>query len=380
MRLATTLTFAISLSVVLAAASVGGPRGLQMKAEAAPPTSHMVAAFSLPQNGQQLVKHELVPGESLRDIAERYAVPVDAIVRLNDLDPKRPLFWPGQQLKVWTQRPERARERRLYVVGPKDTWDSIAEHFRIDAAAVVRWNPPLEQPKAKGKLSQAQAQPKPGQQLTIWLEPEIAAELPPPSFTLKQVPTGAQSVGFPDKGALRDGVPIPDNPELYTVRRQKHAYGSTHAIEILQRALAVFRARTGYTDEIVLGDMSQFGGGRYGPHKSHRSGRDIDLVLPMHSVREGGQYKRKLDFVAIWHMVRAFVETGEVRYVFLSRMQQSGLYKAAKACGATAAELDEIVQYPRAKKVGIVRDAPGHTAHMHVRFVCGPDEAECKER
>jgi len=375
MRLGTTLlTFGMSLA--LAAPSNSG--GLQRKAQAAPPTSHMVAAFSLPQNGQQLVKHELVPGESLRDIAERYSVSVDAIARLNDLDPKRPLFWPGQQLKVWTQRPERAREKRLYVVGAKDTWETIAERFRIEAAALTKWNPQLGQPK-KPKPKQP-LQPKPGQQLTIWLEPEIAAELPAPNFTLKQVVTGAQSVGFPDSGVLRDGVPIPENPELYTVRRQNHAYGSTHAIEVLQRALAVFRARTGYAEEIVLGDMSQLGGGRYGPHKSHRTGRDIDLVLPMHTVREGSGYKRKLDFVTIWHMVRAFVETGEIRYVFLSRAQQGGLYKAAKACGATAAELDQIVQYPRTKKVGIVRDAPGHTAHMHVRFVCGPEEAECRER
>jgi len=338
---------------------------------AAPPTPRVVAAtLSLPSNAQW-VDHEVVAGESLNEIADRYAVSASSILRWNKLDMNRPQFWPGQQLRVLTQLPGRQREKLPYVVRATDTWGTIAERYHVDEAALRRnWNP-----KEKRLL--------PGRQLTIWIEPEVAHDLPIPNFTLKPVATGAVSVGFPDNGRLRSGVQIPDNPELYTVRNVEHAYGSSHAIGVLQQAIATFRVRTGYDQPIYLWDMSMRSGGRYGPHRSHRSGRDIDIGLPLQAQlkRIPGQVpKKSVDWTALWHMVRAFIETGEVRYVFLSRIQQANLYRAAKACGASNEELDHWLQFPRFKKVAVVRDAPGHTGHLHVRFLCGPDEADCKER
>ena len=76
-----------------------------------------------------------------------------------------------------------------------------------------------------------------------------------------------------------------------------------------------------------------------------------------------------MDWEATWHLIRAFIESGEVRYVFLSRQRQISLYKAALSCGATPEELEPIIQYPRTEKVGIVRHSPGHTGHIHVRFI-----------
>ena len=343
---------------------------------AAPPTPRVVAAtLSLPSNAQW-INHEVVFGESLNEIAERYAVSVGSILRWNKLDPNRPQFWVGEQLRVLTQLPGRQRNKFSYVVRTNDSWVSVAERFQVDQSALRRnWNP-----KEK-KLT-------PGRQLTIWVEPDVTPDLPVPKFTLKPVADGAVSVGFPDNGRLLAGVPIPDNPELYTIRNVEHAYGSTHAIGVLQQAIATFRVRTGYDQPIYLWDMSMRSGGRYGPHRSHRSGRDIDIGLPLQAQVKGkpvpvaGQAAQKsVDWTALWHMVRAFIETGEVRYVFLSRIQQSNLYRAAKACGATNEELEHWLQYPRFKKLGVVRDAPGHTGHLHVRFLCGPDELDsCKER
>ena len=42
-------------------------------------------------------------------------------------------------------------------------------------------------------------------------------------------------------------------------------------------------------------------------------------------------------------------------------------------------ELDRVIQYPRFEKTAIVRHAPGHGSHLHVRFMCGPDEGDCKD-
>jgi murein endopeptidase len=177
-----------------------------------------------------------------------------------------------------------------------------------------------------------------------------------------------------------NGVLIPENPKLYSLRNLEHAYGSTHAIDVLQHGIASFRAETGYDRQVIIWDMSMPRGGRFGPHKSHRTGRDVDIALLLKpGFLPGTSERHSVDWEAMWHLIRAFIRTGEVRYVFLARMHQVSLYKAAKACGATAEELDLIVQYPRSTKVGIVRHSPGHTGHLHVRFTCGVNEFGCLE-
>ena len=60
---------------------------------------------------------------------------------------------------------------------------------------------------------------------------------------------------------------------------------------------------------------------------------------------------------------------------------QRRLYKAAKHAGASEEELDMLLQYPRgsAANLGLVRHAPGHEGHIHVRYPCGPAEPECAD-
>lgn len=335
---------------------------------AAPPIARVVAAtVSLPPKAQW-ISHEIVNGESLGQIADRYAVSVGSILRWNNLDPNRPVFWVGEQLKIQTQLPDRVRTKYQYIVRPNDTWNAIAKRFQVEESALRKfWNP------SETTLTM-------GHQLTIWLESDATPEpFPQPDFTLQPVPEGAVSTGYPDSGKLVDGVLIPTNPKLYTIRNPEHAFGSTHAIGVLQQAIATFRLHTGFDREILLWDMSQKKGGRFGPHKSHRSGRDIDIALPIRSTLIPGTTMHQVDWESTWHLVRTFIETGEVRYVFLSMPQQAALYKAARSCGASLEELDRVMQYPRTAKVGIIRHSPGHEGHLHVRFMCGPQEDSCLE-
>jgi LysM repeat protein len=337
---------------------------------AAPPSAaaRMVAAVATPSTFW--VTHEVVAGERLSEIAARYAVSPLSILRWNKLDPNRPQFWAGEQLRIQTTLPDRVRHKLSYLVRPYDSWEKIAQRFGVDRNALEHFWNPQEQPLL------------PGHQLTVWVESgsvEHPAD-PDPEFPLVEVPPGGHSVGYPDRGRLVDGVQIPPNPTLYSIRNLDHAYGSTHAIRVMQRSIAEFRTKTGYDRPVVIWDMSQKKGGHFGPHHSHRTGRDVDIALLLRPGFEPGTTaKGAVDWEAIWHLVRAFVASGEVKYVFLSRPQQFGLYKAAKACGATSEELDAILQFPRTTKVGIVRHSPGHTGHIHVRFTCGADEVGCEE-
>jgi murein endopeptidase len=361
-----------SVACVTAAAVAAalGQTPVVSPASAAPPARVLAAnTIALPPSSQWIT-HEIVNGERLDEIAERYAVSVGSILRWNKLDPKRPLFWIGQQLRVQTQLPDRVRTKITYSVRFGDSWSSIAEQFHVDSATLRRlWNT-QEKELHVGHL------------LTIWMEPEVTPpSLPTPSFDLVPVPEGGMSVGYPDAGRLAHGVPIPENPLLYTIRNPEHAFGSTHAIRVLQESIATFRAETGYNQKLLLWDMSTKKGGRFGPHRSHRTGRDIDIGLPlkpgvMHGILPSVD---QVDWEAAWLLVRSLIESDQVRYIFLSRPQQAGLYAAAKACGATREELERLIQFPRNERIGIVRHSPGHTGHLHVRFLCGAEEPDCQE-
>ena len=355
----------VGLAAAIAAFLVSGVR-----LHAAPPAG-LVAATTPPS--AQWIVHEVIPGERLSDVADRYAVSAASITRWNRIDPTATHDVTGARLRVQTQLPGRQRDKLSYVVREGDSWARIARRYYVDAGTLEKiWN--------HGVTTL-----KPGDRVLVWVEPGVVPKEDPPEITvadlLVPVPAGASSFGWPNSGRLMNGVLIPENPKLYTIRNVDHGYGSTHAIEVMQRGLAAFRLKTKYEGEVLIWDMSMQRGGRFGPHRSHRSGRDVDIALPLLPglPQSTPRANDAIDWVATWHLVKAFIETGDVKYIFLSRSRQAALYKVAEAEGYTPEQLEELMQFPRREKLGIVRHSPGHNCHLHVRFGCGPDEERCME-
>lgn len=355
--------------IVFAAALVAVVVGAETL-RAAPPLG--VTAATAPPSSEWIL-HEVIPGERLTHIAERYAVSPESIQRWNRLDPKAQRDLTGRRLRIQTRLPAKQRDKLSYVVRKGDSWSRIARRYAVDAQTLEHvWNAKIKEPQ-------------PGDRVLVWVEPGVVPKEEPPEMTVDDlvvpVPRGAQSVGHPNAGRLVNGVTIPQNPALYTVRNPDHAFGSTHAIEVMQRGLAAFRLRTKYQGEVLLWDMSVRRGGHFGPHRSHRSGRDVDIALPLKAGLPlwTPRTNEAIDWDATWQMIRAFIESGEVKYIFLSRPRQAALYEAAKAAGATDEQLELVMQYPRRTKHGIVRHSPGHTCHLHVRFGCGAEETNCVE-
>ena len=154
-------------------------------------------------------------------------------------------------------------------------------------------------------------------------------------------------------------------------------------IEVLD-GLAKFRKRSAYKGEILLGSMSRLRGGQLGTHLSHQTGRDIDIRLPRREGVPPGIPLRssRVDWNALWDLVMAFSET-EAVVIFLEYKQQKKLYKAAKAGGASEADLRRLLQFPRgsASRRSLVRHVAGHEKHVHIRFrMREPCETECIEK
>lgn len=326
-------------------------------------------ALAAPVSGATLVNHEVLAGERLSEIAERYGVSTSDIVRWNALDSARPIIRVGRPLKIYALDPPPPRTKLHYRIRPGDTWSRIARTHGVDATHLrKRWNPKM------GDVLRA------GEHLTIWIE--TTAEHGTDDEHAVDPNGRSQSTGKPTRGRISGLAQLPVRPELYSVRNANHSYGSSHAIELVQQGVAAFRTASGFSGELVMGDMSQKHGGRFRPHHSHQSGRDIDIRLPLRAGLPASTIPERSDQVdwdATWKLVRAMLDTGQVVYVFLSSTRQKYLHEAAVRAGATPEVLEDLLQYPRRAHTAVIRHSRGHTKHIHVRFTCAPYETRCRD-
>ncbi len=267
------------------------------------------------------------------------------------------------------------REKIVYVVKSGDRWVEIAKAYNIRETDLRYWNRKV--PRSF----------KVGQKLTIYTNP---MEVPPPKGedgepTGEAPPTltvrsGGLSVGKPNRGRIQNGVQLPET-EFYTLRDPERSYGSSHAVKVVHDAIAAFRVETGYEGEIKIADMSKRGGGRLRPHSSHQSGRDIDIRLPRRpKASKKDNSISAIDWDLSWALVKAFIDSGEIEYIFLETSRQKVLRNAAKRAGASTAEITKAIQYPstRGTNKGLVRHAKGHRIHIHVRVKCAQSNSRCE--
>jgi murein endopeptidase/LysM repeat protein len=330
--------------------------------------------------------HTIIPGERIDDIAARYDVSVESLVRWNKLDKKNPKLYAGRELAVYTKHIPPPQRKLVYEVEFGDTWTKIAAAHHVDVELLrERWNP-----KVPRKF-------KAGQEIVIWIDP-----LRDPNFgsgdpnfisglsgtsaaanaalPLAAIPRGSISVGEPHDGRIVNSVQLPENKQLYTIRKPEEAYGSSHALDQLQLAIARWRRDSGYTGSLKIGSISKQGGGKLRPHSSHRSGRDVDIRLPLEGNDGSADDVDDVDWDALWSLVMALVDTGEVETIYLTSDRQKYLHAAAKRAGTSADTIDRVLQYPDkgGRNNGIVRHQHGHDGHIHVRFSCASNETHCE--
>ena len=315
------------------------------------------------------IDHMVAPRETLRHIASRYQVPLAAVVRWNEIEGSEVEV--GTELRIFTARDLPPRQRIEVRVQPEDTWWRIAVAHGVDSQDLraYNWRP--------GQKLVA------GESVQIWVDPIVYGMLKRVNRGRSSaIRPGGISIGSANDGELVNGVQIPERPE-YTLMRPSSAYGTSHAVRNFVDALLDFRRRApNYQGRVVVRTMSRPRGGQLGSHRSHQTGRDVDINLPLKaSVPQSLPPipPSRVDWEATYQLVRSFAATGEVVCIFLDYRLQRRLVKAAKKLGATAEELDRLVQWPRGSgsRVGLVRHSHGHDDHIHVRFTCGPSEPEC---
>lgn len=354
------------VAVARAGAFVSAAAGMESSAEADKKKSDRV-----------WVTHRVIAGETLNSIADRYNVSVKALKRWNKkrMPSSGYLIAYRTKLKIYARNPPPPREEVTYIVKKGDTYAKIAKKHQVPTDHLRRWN------KKKKRL-------RAGDVLKVWTDPRepppppvpvpaVGSDEPLPSFAVRQ---GGYAVGKPNRGRLVGGVIMPPS-DMYVLRNPDTSYGTTHAVQVILTAIATFKRNTGYEAPLEMGSLSRKNGGRFRPHSSHQTGRDVDIRLPK---RDGVPLKKvptidEVDWVATWRLIEAFVETGQIEYIFLSYRRQRYLYKAAQRVGASQKDLERLIQYPRGSRHrrAMVRHAEGHDIHIHIRIRCAAGNERC---
>jgi penicillin-insensitive murein endopeptidase len=201
------------------------------------------------------------------------------------------------------------------------------------------------------------------------------------------------SIGLPHKGTLTDGVALADKGDGFVrFRRDAVKWGNPRLVATIEHAARTVRTKHPGSPPLVVGDLSMKNGGQTERHRSHRSGRDVDLIFyaltpdgrPVQAPGftrfgpdalgkpEKGSKWLRFDVDRQWTLIKALVESPEanVQWIFIARWLEALVAEWAIAKG----EDPEVVWQAEVvmKQPG---DSAAHDDHVHVRLACTPDEA-----
>jgi LysM repeat protein len=181
---------------------------------------------------------------------------------------------------------------------------------------------------------------------------------------------GSISVGRPDAGVLVNGVRLPASAD-WVVTAPSHAYGTEETVSQLAHCAHEVRARFPGSPAVILGSLSKQHGGVAPPHKSHRTGRDADVYFFR---KPGARWydaatRDDIDLPRTWALLRCFVSETDIDFVLIERKVQPWLEDYALEHGESSEWVERLFHDGPGAQRALVRHAPGHVAHMHVRFV-----------
>ncbi len=198
------------------------------------------------------------------------------------------------------------------------------------------------------------------------------------------------SCGSASGGKLLRGVRLPPQGLGYLVpshwRKRSTNFGSSALVKLLKdTGEAISREHPGAV--LVIGDMSDEDGGQLRHHKSHQSGRDVDigylrmvstgvLAPPVNKfISFDGQGRSNeestyFDLRRNWDVIELLLTNKEIgiEYIFVSQQIRTWLLQYS----SVTKKKPTVQAY--ANKV--LRVTPGHNNHFHLRIKCSASDIE----
>ncbi len=179
---------------------------------------------------------------------------------------------------------------------------------------------------------------------------------------------GSISVGFADSGRLINGVHMPDDP-AYQLVVPENAWGTAETVEFLTRVARAVRSQFPNAAPLRINHIGKKDGGWLRPHKSHQSGRDVDIGF---YYKDGGgpggrsrDRTKSIDLALNWAFLKAVVTETDVQLVLTDRKIQKVLHDYAVEKGEDPAWVASIIG---GGPGALTQHARRHRDHFHVRF------------
>ena len=218
----------------------------------------------------------------------------------------------------------------------------------------------------------------------------------PAAFPMEQIRKSRSplSIGAPFAGRLHRPVTMPVSGKGFVLlarsQERGHVYALPELVDLLTAAAArVVRLYPKST--LTVGDLSPRGGGYAPGHRSHQSGRDVDLgfyIVDRRSryqvvtaefvhfnelARGAGRYAHLIfDLERNWELVEALVthKTVKVQKIFISAQLRDLLLQYADAVARPA----DVLRRARA----VLSADTAHGDHFHLRIACPDDQPHCR--
>jgi murein endopeptidase len=257
-------------------------------------------------------------------------------------------------------KPRVEHDEVRYTIARGATLRRIANLYKLDYAEIFALNPGLDRDHELG----------PDTEVVVYRKGDSTSE----------------SVGLPHEGSLLGAMPMLEGPGRRLTSERWKMWGTRHTVSSLDRVLRLWASREPDAPEVLVGNLSTRGGGPLDPHKTHQSGRDVDLSYIArwdgHStVTWQHMSASNLDAALTWKLLRLLEEESDVEVMFMDRaVQRLLLAHAQQSRRMSAAELRRWLEVaPGATRSGaLIRHVPGHRDHFHVRFRCPSGERRCR--
>ncbi|MCC7386552.1 MAG: penicillin-insensitive murein endopeptidase [Deltaproteobacteria bacterium] len=179
---------------------------------------------------------------------------------------------------------------------------------------------------------------------------------------------GSISIGFADEGRLINARPFPrGSDEAWTLITPNESWGTTETIDYLLATADRVKRLHPTAQPLRVNNISAQDGGYLRPHRSHQTGRDVDLgfYYPTPMPRMIREREQVIDIAPNWELIKSLVMLTDVQLILVDQRVQRVLYDYALAIGEDPAWLDSLF---RAGPASIVQHARRHRDHFHVRF------------
>jgi penicillin-insensitive murein endopeptidase len=320
------------------------------------------------------------PLSALAATSEKGAAPTSAASKDSSSEPKekgsaaaKAAESDGRDSKPSEPPKSDAKPNEVKPDGPKPTADNEAEKSTAPSGAKPDSKSASTAPAASLKkkpeaADRKKANPEGGVSSAAT---KPAAPKKRPVLTREELATyGPLSVGHPHAGFQLNAVRMPKAPH-WELTVPGHAYGTRETVDALSLCIPKVGEQFPGTPPVMIGSISAEKGGHLPPHKSHRTGRDVDIYF--YRVPGAKWFKAAteddIDYPRTWALLRCLVTETDIDFVLIDQKPRAWFEAYARSIGEDPQWITDLFEGSGRYPYSLIKHVPGHVAHMHVRFV-----------